>query len=202
MQALRCNSKPFYVRQNIYDALQELIRRGWAGLYWVDSICTYSGRSRIKHLRNLRCLFLHLEEPNLDLFWSTENVASVIIEYIRFFLIIYSHVNAIPALLTSLFLSFAALSFGILPFILPLTISTSATDSAYRSGRGNCKSLCKGASLLEILCSRHFVCLRVPVILRVHFPLILQGWHNIVFVILIVKVVLRFSSSAHCCYAV
>jgi hypothetical protein len=27
---------------------------------WIDALCTYSNRSRIKHLRNLRCLFLHL----------------------------------------------------------------------------------------------------------------------------------------------
>jgi hypothetical protein len=32
---------------------------------WIDALCTYSNRSRIKNLRNLRCLF-PLEELNQD----------------------------------------------------------------------------------------------------------------------------------------
>lgn len=35
---------------------------------WIDSLCSYSHRTRIKPLRNLRYLILHLEEPNQDPF--------------------------------------------------------------------------------------------------------------------------------------
>jgi Heterokaryon incompatibility protein (HET) len=31
---------------------------------WADAICTYSGRSSIENLRNMRSLIQHLEEPN------------------------------------------------------------------------------------------------------------------------------------------
>ena len=34
-----CNDQQFYVAQNLYDALQEFVRRGWFGFYWIDSLC-------------------------------------------------------------------------------------------------------------------------------------------------------------------
>lgn len=33
-----CNEKPFYVRQNLYDALEVLVLRDLTGFYWIDSI--------------------------------------------------------------------------------------------------------------------------------------------------------------------
>jgi hypothetical protein len=92
------NSEPFPVLRNLRDFLQEIRNSSFSSYLWIDAICTYSDRSRIKHFRNLRCFFPHLEEPNLDLFWSTETLSSVIVECTRFLPIIYSHVNAIPAL--------------------------------------------------------------------------------------------------------
>jgi hypothetical protein len=92
------NGEPFPVLRNLRNFLQEMRNSSFSGYLWIDAMRTYSDRSRTKHLRNLMCLFPHLEEPNLDLFWSTENLSSVIVECTRFLPIIYSHVNAIPAL--------------------------------------------------------------------------------------------------------
>ena len=38
-QVLNCNGTLVYIRQNLHDALQSLIQRGMAGIYWIDSIC-------------------------------------------------------------------------------------------------------------------------------------------------------------------
>jgi hypothetical protein len=34
-----CNDQQVYVAQNLYDALQEFVRRRWFGFYWIDSLC-------------------------------------------------------------------------------------------------------------------------------------------------------------------
>jgi hypothetical protein len=38
-----CNDQQFYVARNLYDALQEFVRRGWFGFYWIDSLCINQG---------------------------------------------------------------------------------------------------------------------------------------------------------------
>jgi hypothetical protein len=79
---------------------------------------------------------------------------------------IYSYVNAISALLTPLFFSPAALSFVVLSFVVLLAMSTTECD--HMLDRVNSETPCKGAPLLEMLRSRHFLYSHVPVILRVH----------------------------------
>jgi hypothetical protein len=38
-QYILCNNELLYIGQNLYDALQELVRRGRFGFYWIDSVC-------------------------------------------------------------------------------------------------------------------------------------------------------------------
>jgi hypothetical protein len=38
-QYILCNEERFYIRQNLYDGLQELVRRAMFGFYWIDFIC-------------------------------------------------------------------------------------------------------------------------------------------------------------------
>lgn len=37
--AVSCNGTPFHLRRNLYDALQEVVRKELTGWYWIDSIC-------------------------------------------------------------------------------------------------------------------------------------------------------------------
>jgi hypothetical protein len=46
----------FNITENLYAALPHLRNHTLERIIWVDAICTYSGRSRIRLLRNLRCL--------------------------------------------------------------------------------------------------------------------------------------------------
>jgi hypothetical protein len=163
----------------------------------VDPICIYSDRSKIKHLGNLRWLFLRLEEPYQDLFRSAENLLS---ENTTKVLLPHncSYSNAIQALLSHFILSFAVSSFTV----------SSTTECDHMLESANFWELCNEAFLLESLrqslheISRLFLHIYIPVILRVHVPPILQGCCNVVIAIFIVKNVLRFSSSAHCRHTV
>ena len=38
-QDIICNDQPFPVRQNLYDALQQLMGKKMEGVYWIDSLC-------------------------------------------------------------------------------------------------------------------------------------------------------------------
>jgi len=57
---------------SLYSALLHLRKTDTALMLWVDAICTYSGRSSIKNLRNQRSFILHPKELNRDSL-STEN---------------------------------------------------------------------------------------------------------------------------------
>ncbi|EXJ53427.1 uncharacterized protein A1O5_13295 [Cladophialophora psammophila CBS 110553] len=51
---IRCNGTDVLVTQNMLEALVCLRYRHGSRHIWIDAFCTYSDRSRIKHLRNLR----------------------------------------------------------------------------------------------------------------------------------------------------
>jgi hypothetical protein len=59
------------VTSNLGNALRRLRGPTKPMVIWIDALCIYSDRSSTKHLRNLRCLIPHLEEPNQDPFRST-----------------------------------------------------------------------------------------------------------------------------------
>lgn len=60
---LNCDHVWIKISRNLDDALRHLRYRASSRYLWIDAICTYSNRSRIKSLRNLRCLF-PLDGPN------------------------------------------------------------------------------------------------------------------------------------------
>ena len=67
IDVVTCNDCDVQVTKTCYEALSSLVRMYGTITVWVDALCTYSVRSKIKALRNLRCLIPHLEEPNRDL---------------------------------------------------------------------------------------------------------------------------------------
>jgi hypothetical protein len=67
------------IPSNLEQALRKLRLNDSERVLWADAICTYPDRSRIKHRRNLRCLFPELEEPDRDLFQSTESTYSILV---------------------------------------------------------------------------------------------------------------------------
>jgi hypothetical protein len=72
-ESIKLNGRELSVVKNLYLALQYLRLEDIDRILWIDAIYSYSDRSSIKHLRNLRSLIPHLEEPNEDPFRSTEN---------------------------------------------------------------------------------------------------------------------------------
>lgn len=54
------------ITRNLEAALRHISYQDRPRILWVDAVCVYSDRSRMKHLGNLRCLFPHREEPNRD----------------------------------------------------------------------------------------------------------------------------------------
>jgi hypothetical protein len=51
---IRLCGQPFHVTVNLESALRNLRQTDRPSILWVDALCTYSNRSRIKHRRNLR----------------------------------------------------------------------------------------------------------------------------------------------------
>jgi hypothetical protein len=54
-EPMRSSTNWTYEERNKY-----MVNPGGWRCFWIDAICTYSDRSSIKHLRNLRCLFPRL----------------------------------------------------------------------------------------------------------------------------------------------
>jgi hypothetical protein len=63
-----CNGHRIHITVNLANALSRVRYLDRPRILWADAICSYSDRSSIKHLRNLRYLIPHLEEPNHDPF--------------------------------------------------------------------------------------------------------------------------------------
>jgi len=54
-RTIRIDDQDFPVRLNLFSAIESLRLRGFSGAkFWIDAICIYSDRSRMKHCRNLR----------------------------------------------------------------------------------------------------------------------------------------------------
>ena len=51
---IELNAKSFRVTSNLHDFLCTARKKGATESIWIDAICTYSDRSRIRHFRNLR----------------------------------------------------------------------------------------------------------------------------------------------------
>jgi Heterokaryon incompatibility protein (HET) len=84
---------------NSYNTLRYLRRRDKTRLVWIDTICVYLHRSRTKHLRNLRCLFLHLRAKSGLGKFTLYGFKVEVYQYITFYL--YPVILTLPYLARS-----------------------------------------------------------------------------------------------------